>query len=110
MRGRSVLGGIATVGVLLAVVSLGMHWPSRPASAQLGGSSEVTRLELQYEPSSGAVTARFHLASGIALTAPASGEAADRLFQAAHVLAGGNARMLVWARNDKVVSWHLSVP
>lgn len=111
MERYRVLGGIGAAGALIGVLALALEWLPRPAAAQLGGHAQVTRLELGYLPGSDEVEARFHLASGLAVTDRTSSEAAaDRLFQAAQVLAAGKARLFASVRNDRIVSWHLSVP
>ncbi len=111
MLRRRLLARIGAAGALIGAVVLAMEWLPRPAVAQLGGYAQVTRLELAYVPASDEVEARFHLASGLAVNETAISEAAaERLFQAAQVLAAGKARLFVSARNDRVVSWHLSVP
>ncbi len=86
-------------------------WLAPSAEAQLGGHSQVTRLELRYTPDAGVLDARFHLASGLAVTHQiAGGEEIDRLLQAAEIHAGGRARMFVSVESDRVKSWQLSVP
>ncbi len=101
--------------IALAVVALGglaaALWLAPSAEAQLGGHSQVTRLELRYTPDSGVLDARFHLASGLAVTQRIDGgEEIDRLLRAAEIQAGGRARMFVSVESDRVKSWQLSVP
>ncbi len=97
---------------LVALVGLGaVLWLAPSAEAQLGGHSQVTRLEMRYTPNAGVLDARFHLASGLAVTQRIeSGDEIDRLLQAAQIQAGGRARMFVSVESDRVTSWHLSVP
>jgi len=82
-----------------------------PVEAQVGGYSQVTRLEIKYQVADGSVEARFHLASGIALTQKIEGETAiDRLHEMAQVFSQEDVRLFVTAEDDRVVSWTLSIP
>lgn len=97
---------------LVALVALAVAlWPGPSAEAQLGGYSQITRLELRSKPAEGVFDARFHLASGLAVDARIdSDREADRLLQAAAALAGGKARMFVSVESDRIKAWNLSVP
>ncbi len=104
-----------TAWLACAVVALGglaaVLWPAPPAEAQLGGQAQVTRLELRYTPDAAALDARFHLASGLAVTQRIEdGQEIDRLLRAVEIHAGGRARMFVTVESDRVRSWQLSVP
>ncbi len=95
---------VATVGVAAAI------WLP-PAEAQLGGYSQVTRLELRYTLGEGALDARFHLASGLAVDQRIDDESEiGHLLQAAEIQAAGKARMFATVASDRVSAWHLSVP
>jgi hypothetical protein len=101
----SIAGTVSLLGMILGL------WLAPPADAQVGGYSEVTRLEAKYQPDQAILEARFHLASGIALTQRIEdGPGIDRLLSAAETFAQPRARMFVTAENDKITAWYLSIP
>ncbi len=99
-----------TSGLVLVALAAAL-WPGPSAEAQLGGYSQVTRLELRSKPAEGAFDARFHLASGVAVDQRIEGDhEIDRLLQAATALAAGKARLFASVEADRVKAWTLSVP
>jgi hypothetical protein len=101
----------ASLAALLAVGILASGWLAPRAEAQVGGYSQVTRLEVQYFPADGVLEARFHMASGIALDSRYEDDRSiDRLLQAAEVFARGGTRMFAAAKDDRIVAWRLSIP
>jgi len=101
---------LAAVAILASGSIVATSMPT-PAEAQVGGYSQVTRLEIKYQVADGTVEVRFHLASGIALTQKIEGETAiDRLHEMAQVFSQEDVRLFVSAADDRVVSWTLSIP
>lgn len=99
----------ASAAALLAI--LATFWLAPAADAAVGGYEQVTRLELRYIYDRPLLEARFHLASGLALTQRIEDKTnIDRLFAAADTFAQQKVRMFVTAEEDRVISWHLSIP
>jgi hypothetical protein len=99
------VGAVVVCG-WLAATSL-----TSPAEAEVGGYSQVTRLEVKIQADNGSAEARFHLASGIALTEHfGGGPAIDRLMQTAQAFSQERVRLFATVEDDKVVSWTLSIP
>lgn len=107
---RRAAGWTLAAAALAAAGWLAALTLSPPAEAQVGGYSEVTGLEVMYQLGDGTTEARFHLASGIALSQKLEPAAADQLLRAAGVFAEQRTRMFVTAQDDRVVAWTLSVP
>lgn len=109
-RSTAARWSVAVAAIVICAWLAAVWWPS-PAEAQLGGYSQVTRLEVEYRLPDGAVEARFHLASGIAVDQRIENDTAiERLHQAAQVFATGETRMFATVEKDRAVSWTLSVP
>jgi len=97
--------------VAVAVIVLALVWSPRRAEGQLGGYSEVTRLELGYVVERQALQARISLATGPSLIyEPASERDSDTLLRMAQIFGQKRTRMFVAAKDDKIKSFQISIP
>jgi hypothetical protein len=100
------LAGAAALGALAAG-----WWAAGEARAEVGGYSQVSRLELAYVPDGQALRARVTLVGGQALTSEATSDRDARtLLEMAQVFSQKGTRMFVEVKNGSIVSFQVSIP
>jgi hypothetical protein len=102
---------VAMLVPAVAALVLALVWSPRQVEGQLGGYSEVTRLELGYVVERQALQARISLATGPSLIyEPASERDSDTLLKMAQIFGQRGTRMFVSVKDDKIKSFQLSSP
>lgn len=81
--------------------------PDQPKA--LSGHSQVDEIDLFWNPGSEVITARVHLATGIALTYDAKDEKeSDMLIEFAQIFSSGKSRLYVEIEKDKIKTFQVS--
>ncbi len=75
----------------------------------LSGQSQVEEIDLFWNPGSETITARIHLATGVALTHEAKNEKeSDILIEFAQIFSSGKSRLYVDIEKDKIKTLQVS--
>jgi hypothetical protein len=102
---------IVVLASVLVALALSLVWNPRQTESQIGGYSQVTRLELGYVPGRQSLQARISLASGLSVTYEAANEQDfQALLKMAQIFAQHGNRMFVVVKDDKIQSFQVSIP